>query len=159
VQRLPESGRQEYGFRVARFRQDAKIARLKASPLFEGLSRRQLAELSRLTDDLEMEPGAVLCEEGSRGHEFFVIIDGEAAVTRGGEHLAALGSGDFFGEMALLEPVRRTATVTAVTLLRFFVVSDRAFQAVLATDPEIERKVLRTLARRLLEQSGDPPLP
>ena len=144
---------------MARVRQDAKIAALKASALFEGLSRRQLVALARLTDDLEVPAGTVLCAEGSRGHEFFVITDGEATVTRGGQQLATLGSGDFFGEMAVLEPVRRTATVTAATPLRFFIVSDRAFGSVLGTDPAIERKVLRTLARRLLSQSGDPPLP
>ena len=144
---------------MARFRQDAKIAALKGSPLFEGLSRRQLAELARLTDDLEVAAGTVLCKEGSRGHEFFVITDGQAAVTRGDEHLATLGNGDFFGEMALLEPVRRTATVAAATPLRVFIVSARAFESVLATDPKIERTVLRTLARRLLPQSGDPQLP
>jgi CRP/FNR family transcriptional regulator, cyclic AMP receptor protein len=143
---------------VARFRQDAKIAALKRSPLFEGLSNRQLVQIARLTDDVEVPPGTVLCEEGSRGHEFFVIINGEAAVTRDGKHLATVGEGEFFGEIALLEPVTRTATVTAVTPLRFFVVSDRAFDSVLETDREIERKVLRTLARRLVSLTGDPPL-
>jgi len=53
----------------------------------------------------------------------------------------------------------RTATVTAITSLRFFLVSDRAFQSVLDTDPSIERKVIRTLARRLVSMSGDPTLP
>jgi CRP-like cAMP-binding protein len=143
---------------VARFRQDTKVAALKRSPLFEGLSRRQLVEIARLTDDLEEPAGAVLCKEGSRGREFFVITDGEAVVTRGGTRLATLGKGDFFGEIAVLEPVKRTATVTAETPLRFFIVSDRAFNAVLETDPAIERKVLRTLARRLLSQSDDPTL-
>ena len=144
---------------MARFRQDAKVAALKRSPLFEGLSRRQLVAIARLTDDLEEPAGTVLCEQGSRGREFFVITDGEAVVTRGGKRLATLGKGDFFGEIALLEPVKRTATVTAQTPLRFFIVSDRAFDAVLATDPAIERRVLRTLARRLLSESGDPTLP
>jgi CRP-like cAMP-binding protein len=144
---------------VARFRQDAKVAALKRSPLFEGLSRRQLIQVARLTDDLEVPAGTVLCKEGSRGQEFFVITNGEAAVTRGAEHLATVRGGDFFGEIALLERVKRTATVTAVTPLRFFVVSDRAFKSVLHTDPEIERKLLRTLARRLVSLSGDPPLP
>jgi CRP/FNR family transcriptional regulator, cyclic AMP receptor protein len=143
---------------MARFSQNTKIAALKASPLFEGLSRKQLAELARLTDDLDVPAGSVLCHEGKRGREFFVIIDGEATVTRGGKSLARIGSGDFFGEIALLERVVRTATVTAVTPLRFFVVSDQAFQAVLATDPSIERKVLRTLVRRLVPMSGDPDL-
>jgi CRP/FNR family transcriptional regulator, cyclic AMP receptor protein len=144
---------------VARLRQDTKVAALKRSPLFEGLSRRQLLQLAKLTDDLEVPAGTVLCKEGTRGHEFFVITNGEAAVTRGGEHVATVGSGDFFGEIALLEPVRRTATVTAVTPLRFFIVRDQAFKAVLDTDPEIERRVLRTLVRRLVSESGDPTLP
>ncbi len=141
---------------MARFSQNTKIAALKASPLFEGLSRKQLAELARLTDDLDVPAGRVLCHEGERGREFFVIIDGEATVTRGGKTLAGIGGGDFFGEIALLERVVRTATVTAVTPLRFFVVSDQAFQSVLDTDPSIERKVLRTLVRRLVPMSGDP---
>jgi CRP/FNR family cyclic AMP-dependent transcriptional regulator len=143
---------------MPRFRQDMKVSRLKALSLFENLSRRQLIEVARLTDDLEVSDGTVLCKEGSRGDQFFVIIDGEAAVTRRGEQLATLRSGDFFGEIAVIEPVRRTATVTAVTPLRFFVVTERAFASLLDTNPEIERKVLRTLARRLASLSGDPTL-
>jgi len=132
------------------------VAALKCSPLFEGLAKRQLALLARLTDDLDVPAGSVLCKEGQRGHEFFVIIEGEAEVTRGGKRLATIGSGEFFGEIALLERVVRTATVTATTPLRFFVVSDSAFNSVLAIDPSIERKLLRTLARRLLSMTGDP---
>ena len=85
-----------------------------------------------------------------------MIIDGEATVTPRQKAVATIGAGDFFGEIALLEHVMRTATVTAATPLRFFVVSDRAFKAVLDTDPTIERKVLRALARRLVSNSGDP---
>lgn len=129
---------------------------LKRSPLFEGLGKKQLAMLARLTDDLEVPAGSVLCKEGQRGREFFVIVEGEAEVTRGGKHLATVGSGEFFGEIALLERVVRTATVTATTPLRFFVVSDSAFSGLLATDPSIERKLLRTLARRLVSMTGDP---
>ena len=132
------------------------MAALKCSPLFEGLAKRQLALLARLTDDLDVPAGSVLCKEGQRGNEFFVIIEGEAEVTRGGKRLATIGSGEFFGEIALLERVVRTATVTATTPLRFFVVSDSAFNSVLAIDPSIERKLLRTLARRLLSMTGDP---
>jgi len=143
---------------VRRFSNDAKIIALKQSALFEGLSRKQLAHLARLSDDLDTPAGTVLCKEGSRGREFFVIVDGEAEVTRGGRHVATLGADDFFGEVALVDRVNRTATVTAVTPLRFFVISDRAFDSVLDTDPTIERKVLRALARRVLSASGDPTL-
>ena len=139
-----------------RIRADTKIDALRHSPLFEGLTRKQLGELARLTDDLEMPAGTVLCEEGARGREFFVIIDGEARVSRGGRTVATIGPGDFFGEIALLEQVRRTATVTASTPLRFFVVSDVAFRALVEADPSIERRLLHVLARRLVSNSGDP---
>ena len=129
---------------------------LKRSPLFEGLTRKQLVQLARLTDDLDVPAGTVLCREGKRGREFFVIIEGEAEVTRAGKPLATIGSGDFFGEIALLEHVVRTATVTAKTPLRFFVVSDNAFGTVLDTNPSVERMVLRALARRLVSMTGDP---
>jgi CRP-like cAMP-binding protein len=141
---------------MRRFSQDTKITALKQSPLFEGLSRKQLAHLGRLSDDLDIPAGTVLCKEGSRGREFFVIVDGEAEVTRGGQYIATVGAGDFFGEIALVARVNRTATVSALTPLRCFVVSDRAFDSVLDTDPTIERKVLRALARRVLATSGDP---
>ncbi len=141
---------------MPRFRQDLKVEALRRSPLFAGLSRRQLTEIARLTDDLEVPAGSVLCKEGAEGHEFFVIIEGEAAVTRDGARVATVGPGEFFGEVSLLEPVRRTATVTAQTPLRFFLVSDTAFRGLLATDPEIERKLLRTLVHRLVSSSVDP---
>ena len=139
-----------------RFRSDTKVDTLKQSPLFEGLSRKQLALLARLSDDLDVPAGTVLCNEGSRGREFFVIIDGEADVTRAGRHIGTLGPGNFFGEVALLGRVNRTATVTAATDLRFFVVSDGAFSSLLDTDRRIERKLVQALARRVLSISGDP---
>lgn len=140
------------------FSQDTKIAALRQSPLFEGLSRKQLAQMARLTDDLEVPAGTVLCKAGERGREFFVIIDGEATVTLSGRPAATMASGEFFGEIALLEKVVRTATVTAATPLRFFVVSDQAFNAMVNTDPSIERKLLRALARRVLSTTSDPKL-
>jgi CRP-like cAMP-binding protein len=144
---------------MARLTQDTKITALKRSPLFEGLSRKQLAEVARLSDDLDVPPGTVLCRQGQRGQEFFVIVDGEASVTRDGQRVATVGGGDFFGEISLLERVVRTATVTATTQLRFFVISGWAFRGVLETDPSVERKVLRALARRLLSITGDPETP
>jgi len=141
---------------MALFRQDTKIEALKRTPLFEGLSHKHLTEVARLTEDLEVPAGSILCREGSEGHELFVIIEGHVGVTRGGHEVATLGPGEFFGEIALLEPVHRTATVTAQTPLRFFLISDAVLRGVLDTDPEIERTMLRTVARRLAVMSGDP---
>ena len=144
---------------MPRFHQDAKIAALRRSPLFEGLTRKHLVQVARLTDDLEAPSGTVLCRECSYGHEFFVIIDGEARATRDGQDLATFHAGDFFGEISLFERTRRTATVMATTELRFFVVSQQAFASLLHADPAIERRVLRTVVRRLVALSGDPTVP
>ncbi len=140
---------------MARFGKNTKVSALKQAPLFDGLARKQLERIAQLTDDLDVPAGTVLCKEGSRGEEFFVLMEGEAEVTQGGRQVGTMEPGDFFGEIALLESVRRTATVTAKTPLRFFVVSKQAFKSVLDTDPEIERKLLRALARRVLSNSGD----
>ncbi len=138
------------------FSQDKKVEALKRAPLFEGLSRKELVELARLTDDLEAAPGKVLCKEGETGREFFVIIDGTVEVEAKGKHVATLGAGDFVGEIALLEQVPRMATVTVKTPVRFFVLTREAFRHLVDQNPTVERKVLRALVLRLLELSRDP---
>ena len=140
------------------FSQDAKVQALKGVPLFEGLSRKELVQLERVCEDVEVEPGKVLCQEGQIGHEFFVIVDGKVQVTRKGGRVATLSNGDFVGEIALVTELPRTATVTTETPVRFFVLTRREFDAVLDRNPKVERKVLRALARRLAETSRDPTL-
>ena len=100
----------------------------------------------------------MLCQEGQIGHEFFVIVDGKVQVTRHGRRVATLSNGDFVGEIALVTELHRTATVTAETPVRLFVLTRREFDTVLDQNPKVERKVLRALARRLAETSSDPTL-
>ncbi len=140
------------------FSQDTKVQALKGAPLFEGLSRKDLVQLARVREDLEVEPGEVPCKEGQLGHEFFVIVDGKVQVTRNGKQVTTLSGGDFMGEIALVTKMPRTATVIAQTPVRFFVLTSRDFQSVLDNNPNVERKVLRALARRLAETSSDPTL-
>ena len=140
------------------FSQDTKVQALKRAPLFDGLSRKELTQLARVSEDLEVEKGRMLCKEGETGQEFFVIVDGKVKITRKGRRLATRGGGDFVGEIALLEDVPRTATVTAETPLRLFVLTRRDFRHLLDENPGVERKVLRALARRLAELSKDPAL-
>jgi CRP/FNR family cyclic AMP-dependent transcriptional regulator len=140
------------------FSQDTKVKALGRAPLFEGLSRKELTQLARVSEDLEVEPGTVLCREGETGQEFFVIVDGKVKITRKGRRVAMRGGGDFVGEIALLEDIPRTATVTAETPLRLFVLTRKDFRHLLDTNPRVEGKVLRTLARRLAETSRDPAL-
>jgi CRP/FNR family transcriptional regulator, cyclic AMP receptor protein len=143
---------------VKLFSQDTKVQSLKRVPLFDGLSRKELTQLARVSEDLEVEPGKVLCKEGDTGQEFFVIVDGKVKVTRKGRRVATRGDGEFVGEIALLEDVPRTATVTAETPVRLFVLTRRDFRHLLDENRGVERKVLRAVARRLAETSSDPTL-
>jgi CRP/FNR family cyclic AMP-dependent transcriptional regulator len=140
------------------FSQDTKVQALKGVPLFASLSRKELVQLERVCEDLEVEPGRVLCKEGDIGHEFFVLVNGKVQVTQKGRPVATLTGGDFLGEIALVTELPRTATVTAETPVRLFVLTTREFDAVLDRNPKVERKVLRALARRLAETSSDPTL-
>ena len=135
------------------FPHDTKADALAKAPLFAGLSRHELGELAKATEDLEVEEGKVLTREGDLGREFFVIVEGDVSVTKDGSEIRRLGPGDFFGEIALIyENARRTATVTAVSHLRFFVLTRQSFRSLLEHQREIEEKVMAALEERL--QSG-----
>lgn len=136
----------------------AKVEALARVPLFEGLSKRELSAIASASDDLTVDAGTVLCREGRLGQEFFVVLEGTAEVTKDGKRLAERGPGEFFGEIALIATTTRTATVTAVTPLRCFVLTSRAFGGVLMDNPSVERKVLVALADRLLSYGSDPTL-
>lgn len=140
------------------FSQDKKVESLKRAPLFEDLTRKELVQLARLSDDVEIPADRVLFKEGELGREFFVLVEGEVDVVRKGKRVATLGAGDFVGEISLVEPTPRTATVKAKTPLRCFVLAPKDFQQMLDENPSVERKVLRALARRVLELSRDPRL-
>jgi CRP-like cAMP-binding protein len=138
---------------VRLFSQNVKVEALKRAPLFAGLSKKELATLASVTDDLQVEPGTVLCREGGLGQEFFVLVDGEVEVTQGGKRIASRGSGEFFGEVALLATVTRTATVTATTPVRCFVMLRGDFRRVLEQNPALQAKVLDALGERLASVS------
>jgi CRP/FNR family transcriptional regulator, cyclic AMP receptor protein len=137
--------------------QNAKIEALRRAPLFEGLSKRELTELARVTDELAVPEGTVLCKEGSLGSEFFVILDGTASVTKRGKKLATRRAGEFVGEIALLTTTKRTATVTATSQLRCFVLTRPDFRRVLDENRGVERKVMQALAERMLSYAADDP--
>jgi CRP-like cAMP-binding protein len=132
------------------FSHDTKADALAKAPLFRNLSRNDLVALAKVTEDLEVEEGKVLAREGDIGHEFFVIVDGEVDVAKEGETVRKLGPGDFFGEIALIwESPRRTATVTAATPVRLFVLTRPAFRGLIDHHPDIEEKVLEALEERV----------
>ena len=130
-------------------RRDAKVELLKKVPLFAGCSKTELRQLARIADEIDLREGTVLTREGRSGREFFVLIDGTAQVTKEGKRIVDVGSGDWFGEIALLTDQPRTATVTATSPVDVLVITDRRFREVVETMPSIALKVLACVGDRL----------
>ena len=122
---------------------------LAGVPLFSGLSRRHLNQLAEATDEVRFRRGSTVIREGDLGETLFVILEGEAEVTRGGKTLTRLGPGDFFGEISLVDRGPRTASVAAETPLVTVRLFRREFVRLARTEPSLVAKVLLTLARRL----------
>ncbi len=128
-----------------------KIALLRKVPFFDGLSTRQLNQVGRLADEVEVQAGRTLARAGEIGRELFVIADGEAVVRLSRGRVVHLGRGDFFGEMSLIDGAPRSATVEATTPMKLLVVGQREFWQLLATSPTITRRIMMAMAERLRE--------
>ena len=107
--------------------------------------------MARASDEIHVEAGHVLVEEGKPGHEFFLILDGTASVLRNGRKIATLGRGQYFGELSLLDRGPRSATVKAASDLDVLVLGQREFGGVLDSVPALSRKLLAAMASRLRE--------
>src|SRR5439155_15121276 len=105
------------------------VKHLDGIALFENLTREQRAEVARVADEIDVESGKRLVSAGRFGYEFFVIEDGTAEGVRGDEHIADLGPGDFFGELALLSDTVRNADVVASSPMKAMVMTDSQFRA------------------------------
>jgi CRP-like cAMP-binding protein len=132
-------------------RREAKIELIARVPLFERCSKRELAAIAAIADQVELPEGRVLAREGDLGQEFFILTDGEVEVRRGGRRRATLGPGEFFGEIALVSNVPRTATVKTVSPVQALVLSSRDFWTLLDESPRTQRKILEAVGDRLAQ--------
>jgi CRP/FNR family transcriptional regulator, cyclic AMP receptor protein len=122
--------------------------RLKKLPLFGDLPHKQLDRIAMWADEVDLPAGKPLMAEGNWAHEFFVIESGTASVDHENTHVADLGPGDFFGEMALLEHQRRSATVTTTSPMRAIVMHAREFAAMDAEMPAITERIRAVMRAR-----------
>jgi len=136
-----------------RLHKNAKLDLLRRVPLFAGLSKRDLEQIGGIADELDLQAGRMLIKEGTRGREFFTLVEGDVRVLKNGRRVASMGPGDFFGEIALVTDVPRTSTVTADSDVRVLVLTKRDFQRLLDEQPQIQRKVLEALALRLAPET------
>jgi voltage-gated potassium channel len=123
-------------------------ARLREVPLFAGLGKQDIEALGRIADELDVREGKVLARQGDLGHEFFVLEAGSATVEIDGEHVAELSPGSFFGEIALIEEDRRTATVTATGDSTVIVMTGSDFRNLKRTMPQVYETVHAEIAKR-----------
>jgi CRP/FNR family cyclic AMP-dependent transcriptional regulator len=130
-------------------RKDAKVALIQKIPLFRHCTRKELAEIAAIADELDLKKGAKLTTEGRRGREFFVLVEGTADVLIKGKWVNSVRQGDFLGEIALVTGHPRTATVQATSPVRVLVITAQNFNRLLEKSPEIQRKILLSLAERL----------
>jgi CRP-like cAMP-binding protein len=135
-----------------RLRKDAKVDLIRSVPLFSSCSKRELAEIASMADEIDFPAGKILIKEGERGREFFVLIEGTVDVIRKGRKLPPRGRAECFGEIALVLDVPRTATVTTTTPVRALVMTDRSFRSLLEGSPKIQLKVIKSLAERLANE-------
>jgi CRP/FNR family transcriptional regulator, cyclic AMP receptor protein len=123
-------------------------AQLKQVPFFSTLSKRELEAVAREVDELDFPAGRELTRQGEFGHEFFVIVDGTAEVVQDDAPIAEMGPGDFFGELALLEADRRTATVRSTSPMRVMVMTRQSFRAMDRAVPGVHAAVAEAIAAR-----------
>jgi CRP/FNR family cyclic AMP-dependent transcriptional regulator len=130
---------------------------LAAVPLFEGSSKKQLRQISSLMTRIDRPAGQVLTTEGQRGSEFFIVLEGEVEVRQGDRVIATRQTGDYVGEIALLDERPRTATVVATTPVSVEVLSRGEFMSLLAEVPELSGQIMATMARRLSDLETQTP--
>jgi CRP-like cAMP-binding protein len=119
--------------------------------LFSTSSAKDLRLIRKALEEVTVPPGRVLCEQGTIGREFFLIVEGQAAVKRNNRKAATLGPGQYFGELALLDRRPRSASVISETEMKLLILGQRQFNGVLDSVPPLSRKLLSAMATRLRE--------
>jgi CRP-like cAMP-binding protein len=127
---------------------------LRSVPVFSSCSPKELSQIAQLVERVSVKPGDTLVREGTRTNEFFILLEGEAKVTRAGKLLATLGPGRHFGELALLDPAPRNATVSMANHGQVLVLAQREFYTLLRDVPGLVKQLLTGLAQRVHALDG-----
>jgi CRP/FNR family cyclic AMP-dependent transcriptional regulator len=130
---------------------DPKLEHLAQVQMFSSLNKKELRLVSKAADLVDLKAGTEIVREGSIGHEFYLVMSGEATVRRNGRKVATLGPGRYFGELALLDRGPRSATVVADTDMELAVIGQREFMSVIDQVPTVAEKLLSSMAARLRE--------
>jgi len=127
------------------------IERLAQIELFSELASKEIRKVASFMTTMDVKAGRDLTVQGTLGREFMIIVEGEATVRRNGRLIASLGPGDFFGELAVIAGVPRTATVRADSPMAVETLNRREFSSLLDESPKLARKILVGAVKRLHE--------
>jgi CRP/FNR family transcriptional regulator, cyclic AMP receptor protein len=130
---------------------EAPVELIKRVPLFSDLNNRELKQIAQSMKERTFNAGDTVTEEGKGGIGFFVIADGTAKVTIGGEQVRTFGTGDYFGEIGLIADIDRTATITAENELTCYGMTSWDFRPLVESNASIAWKMLQVMAQRLKE--------
>jgi CRP/FNR family transcriptional regulator, cyclic AMP receptor protein len=132
----------------------APVDALRNVPLFRDLDEDDLGRLATQMKERRFAEGSPMTSEGTGGVGFFVIGDGNATVSVGGEVKTTLGPGDYFGEIALIDEGTRSATITAATDVTAYGLTPWEFRPFVEDHPQVAWALLKTLAQRLRVAQG-----
>jgi CRP-like cAMP-binding protein len=119
---------------------------LRTVPLFADLSRRHVRAIAKMGKIQIWQPGLPIVQVGGKGDAFYLLLEGKASMRRRGKRSVTYNVGDWFGELALLADVPRTATVVATDHCMTMRISRSDFTAMLKREPKVSLVLLRTLA-------------
>jgi CRP/FNR family transcriptional regulator, cyclic AMP receptor protein len=131
------------------------VGLLARVPLFSECTKKELQAIADVAKEIVQKEGAVMAREGDRGVGFFLITDGTAKVVIGGKTRRRLRTGDFFGEISLIDGGPRSADVVAETPVSMLGITAWAFRQIIAKNPSIAQKLLRVMAERLRNCTKD----
>ncbi|NJN84718.1 MAG: cyclic nucleotide-binding domain-containing protein [Caldilineaceae bacterium] len=126
-----------------------KVAILKSINIFAETPDYVLASVATIAEELDVLPSETFIHEGEYGDCMYIIVDGEVKVHSGERAILTLGPGKSVGELAVLDPEPRSASVTALEATHLFRIARDAFDEVMADRPEIARGVIQALCQRL----------
>ena len=129
--------------------QDRRAQLLGACRLFNGVGATDLATVAGRAIEVDFPAEHVIARQGEIGTGFFVVVEGSVRVVRGGEEVAVLGPGEFFGELSVLDGLPRVAQVVAVEPTRCLALASWDFEQALLDNPPLALAILRGLAARL----------
>lgn len=134
---------------------DPKVDMLRKVALLTRCSDDAVASIARLADEVDVPDGYTLMRQGDLGQEFFLIIEGRVRIDRDGQTVATLGSGEYVGEIALIEESRRTATAITEGPAKLLVITHRGFNSLLDSSADVRAAIMKELVARIRRLQPD----